>query len=63
VHEASTDPETLAAWWRRWPWANIGIATGAPSGIIVVDVDRPAGEISLQILEAELGALPLTLPP
>jgi hypothetical protein len=61
VHEASTDPETLAAWWRRWPWANIGIATGARSGIIVVDVDRPAGEASLQILEAELGPLPLTL--
>jgi hypothetical protein len=41
---ASTDPDTLASWWRRWPWANIGIATGARSGIIVVDVDRPAGE-------------------
>jgi hypothetical protein len=61
VHEASTDADTLAAWWRRWPWANIGIATGARSGLIVVDVDRPAGEASLRLLEAELGPLAVTL--
>src|SRR5258708_7053097 len=26
-------------WWNQWPDANIGIVTGAISGIIVVDVD------------------------
>jgi len=61
IYEASTDPSTLAAWWGRWPWANIGIATGARSGIVVVDVDRPAGEASLQVVENELGPLPVTL--
>ncbi len=38
--EASVDPAQVAAWWRRWPSANIGIPTGAPSGVDVVDLDR-----------------------
>src|SRR5690348_15513877 len=38
-HDASTDAEVVAAWWRRWPEANIGIPTGAASGVDVVDVD------------------------
>ena len=36
---ASSDPEQVAAWWSRTPYANIGIPTGAPSGVVVVDVD------------------------
>lgn len=61
LHDASTDAKVIAAWWRRWPSANIGIATGAVSGIVVVDVDRPAGEASLQLVERDLGPLPATL--
>ena len=38
----------VEALWRRWPEANIGIATGAPSGVIVVDVDGPIGRESIQ---------------
>lgn len=38
-HEASTEVGQVAAWWRRWPAANIGIPTGAASGVEVVDVD------------------------
>lgn len=38
-HDASTDAGQVAAWWSRWPAANIGIPTGATSGIEVVDVD------------------------
>lgn len=38
-HEASIDFGQVAAWWRRWPAANIGIPTGAASGVEVVDVD------------------------
>ena len=38
-HDASTDPPQVAAWWSRWPAANIGIPTGAASGVEVVDVD------------------------
>ncbi|MFT8396001.1 bifunctional DNA primase/polymerase [Propionibacterium sp.] len=37
--DASNDPEQVAAWWSRTPGANIGIPTGAPSGVVVVDVD------------------------
>ena len=38
-HDASTDAQQVAAWWSRWPSANIGIPTGAASGAEVVDVD------------------------
>jgi hypothetical protein len=37
--DASSDPEPVAAWWSRTPDANIGIPTGAASGVVVVDVD------------------------
>ena len=37
---ASTDPKQIGEWWRMWPNANIGIVTGAESGIIVIDVDE-----------------------
>lgn len=37
--DASSDPERIAAWWSRTPDANIGIPTGAVSGVVVVDVD------------------------
>lgn len=38
-HDAATDPQRVAAWWRRWPGTNIGVPTGAASGLVVVDVD------------------------
>lgn len=37
--EASTDPQRIARWWRRWPKANIGVPTGWPAGFEVLDVD------------------------
>ncbi|MDW8356158.1 MAG: bifunctional DNA primase/polymerase, partial [Bryobacterales bacterium] len=37
-HTATTDEQRVRAWWDRWPDANIGIPTGAPSGWLVVDV-------------------------
>lgn len=38
-NEASTDPAVLREWWRRWPKANVGIATGSRSGLWVLDLD------------------------
>lgn len=35
---ASTDLDVIAEWWRRWPWANVGIAAGR-SGLLMFDVD------------------------
>ncbi|MFT3862374.1 bifunctional DNA primase/polymerase [Micropruina sp.] len=38
-HDASTDPDQVEAWWARIPGANLGVPTGAVSGMVVVDVD------------------------
>ena len=41
---ATTDPRQVARWWLRSPSANIGMPTGATSGLVVVDVDvHPGG--------------------
>jgi len=37
--EASTDAAVTTAWWRRWPDALIGVATGQASGFVVLDID------------------------
>lgn len=43
VSDATADPRRLAAWWGRWPHANVAIATGG-DGWDVIDVDRrPSG--------------------
>ena len=55
--DATTAASRIAAWWHRWPDANIGIPTGGRSGILALDVDHPA---SLDELEAEHGKLPAT---
>ncbi len=39
VKDATTDPDTIRAWWTQWPDANIALACGPASGIYVVDVD------------------------
>jgi putative DNA primase/helicase len=57
---ATTDTRQIEAWWRQWPDANIGIATGAVSGIIVIDVDGEKGLATLRALVAQYGALPRT---
>jgi hypothetical protein len=42
--DASSDPAQVTLWWRRWPDANLGMPTGRPSGLDVVDIDvHPAG--------------------
>lgn len=38
VHDATTNPDTLAASWRANPDANLGLALG---GVLVVDIDDP----------------------
>jgi hypothetical protein len=57
--DASNDPAVIRAWWRRMPDANIGIATGKASGVIVLDVDAQHGGLeTLARLEDENGRLP-----
>ncbi len=53
--------KTLHAWYRRSPNYNVGIVTGALSGLVVLDVDpRHGGKESLRELEREHGPLPET---
>jgi hypothetical protein len=61
VHDATTAADTIAAWWRRWPTAGVAIATGAASGLVVLDVDaRHGGDDTLADLERAHGRLPDT---
>ena len=61
-HDATTDPEQLRRWFTRWPRANVGIRTGATSGLVVLDVDvRHRGDASLRALTDKRGQLPRTL--
>jgi hypothetical protein len=60
---ATTDPDTIRRWWRRFPEAGIGIPSGAASDIIVIDVDQKNGKdgsVALAELTARLGPLPPT---
>lgn len=41
VSEASSEADTVAEWWRRWPSANVGLATGHL--LVVVDLDGAEG--------------------
>jgi putative DNA primase/helicase len=57
---ATTDARQIEEWWRKWPDANIGIATGAVSRIIVIDVDGADGLATLKSLVAQHAFLPRT---
>jgi len=62
VHDATTDAVLIREWWRRSPKSNVGIATGAASGLVVVDLDLPrGGRESLRALLASGRELPPTL--
>lgn len=51
VLDATTDAATVAAWWQRWPDANIGAACGVVFD--VVDVDGPEAAAELDALYPE----------
>jgi hypothetical protein len=59
--KASTDPEQIRTWWSNDSGINIGIATGARSNLLVLDVDpNNGGDESLRALEAQYSPLPMT---
>jgi Bifunctional DNA primase/polymerase, N-terminal len=59
VNDASSERDVILRWFRRWPHANIGIATGALSKIVVLDVDpRNGGNESLAQFIGQYGPLP-----
>jgi hypothetical protein len=59
-HKATSEPTVVAGFWKKWPDANIAIATGGESRLFVLDID-PDGEASLQKLIDQHGPLPETL--
>jgi len=59
AEHASTDPDVIQRWFRKWPDCQIGCATGAASSIAVLDADlKHDGEGRLAVLERALGRLP-----
>lgn len=63
--EASTNPATVEAWWIQNPDYNIGIATGEPSHLVVIDADvdkikGKTGDQSIYDWEAVYGEMPET---
>lgn len=52
----------VKGWFAAWPAANVGIVTGAVSGLVVLDIDpKHGGDESLAALERRHGPLPETL--
>lgn len=61
-HAATTDRQKVLRWWRHNRTANLAIATGEVSGLVVVDIDpRHGGDDTLAKHEAVGGDLPATI--
>lgn len=59
---ATGNPQTAKDWWKMFPEANVGIATGEESGLVVLDVDpRHGGSDSIQDLIERHGNFTHTL--
>jgi hypothetical protein len=58
--DATTNAAQITAWWKQDDF-NIGVATGAASNIMVIDVDDEDAEAELAKLEGKFGALPATV--
>jgi putative DNA primase/helicase len=61
LRDATTDPDQIRDWWDQYPEANIGMPTGAWSGVVVLEVDPEKGGLdSLLALVQRHGVLPWT---
>jgi RecA-family ATPase len=61
LKDGTVDSEQIQRWWVTWPNANIGIVTGAESGLVVLDIDQKNGGYqSLEALVKLHGDLPST---
>jgi bifunctional DNA primase/polymerase-like protein/AAA domain-containing protein len=59
MKDATTNPDTIAAWWDRWPDALIGCRI--PIDIVVIDVDpKHSGMATWKALKETYGKLPAT---
>lgn len=54
--QASSDAKLIKEWWKKYPYANIGIVCGKVSGVFVLDIDEKHGGLDvLCTLEKEHG--------
>ena len=60
IKDATLDQSTAINWWTKCPKANIAIALGKVSGLVVIDVDGPQGA---ELLEKLLDKYEFTLNP
>lgn len=58
--QATTDETKIREWWRWKPLANIAVATGRRSGLVVVDLDRQHGGLATR---EDLAARGIVFPP
>lgn len=59
LNDASDDPEVVAGWFHRYPFANIGLRTGIAFDLL--DLDGPTGFANFERLAVELGGEPQAL--
>lgn len=58
IKDATKDNPKIIKWQKKWPNANVGIATGKPSNVIALDVDRRNGGLeSFADLTRNYGAI------
>lgn len=58
--DASLDPRQVAEWWRRWPQANIALATGIKFWVLDADA-KTGGNYALEDLETKYSKLADTI--
>jgi putative DNA primase/helicase len=63
---ATTEPDLIRQYWRKYPDANVGIACGRASGLLVIECDTPEGHdvdgiAQMRDLIARHGPLPDTI--
>lgn len=58
--DATTDIDRIKGWWGQIADLNIGLATGTPSGLFVVDIDAEDGYRTIAVLENKHDKLPAT---
>jgi Protein of unknown function (DUF3987)/Bifunctional DNA primase/polymerase, N-terminal/Primase C terminal 2 (PriCT-2) len=59
-NDASKDSDTVRRMWREKPYANIGLASGKESNLVVLDEDGLEAQEFIKAQEVEHGALPVT---
>jgi hypothetical protein len=60
-YDASANEAQIRNWWTRWPFANIGLPTGATSKLLVLDFDpRNGGPTGRSEIIRQFGSMPET---